>query len=212
MNEIVFNTLKEKDYIVKNYIIKAVINLDLELNDLLLLIYFTNQYEPTLNVKDINKNIYLKEEEIMESFSKLVSINLLTVNLIKDENGITKEVISLDNLIKQITSLKVNQENNNKKENIFDIFEHEFGRTLSPIEYEIINEWINNGTSEKTIIDALKEAVYNGAKSLRYVNKIILSWQEKGIKSKDEKISHEQKESDENGEKNLFDYNWLDEK
>ena len=45
---------------------------------------------------------------------------------------------------------------------IFSVFESEFGKTLSAMDYEIINAWIDKGFSEDVIIAALKEAVYNG--------------------------------------------------
>ena len=41
------------------------------------------------------------------------------------------------------------------------MFERELGRTLSSFEYELINKWIENGVSEETIKEALKEAILN---------------------------------------------------
>ena len=43
MNEVVFKTLKEKDFIIKNYLIKVALELKLSLNETLLLVYFMNQ-------------------------------------------------------------------------------------------------------------------------------------------------------------------------
>ena len=60
------------------------------------------------------------------------------------------------------------------------------------------------------IIEALREAIYNGAKSLRYISKILISWQEKGYKSKSDIVSGLKKESEENMLTDLFDYNWLE--
>lgn len=59
---------------------------------------------------------------------------------------------------------------------ISSMFEHEFGRMLTPIELEIIEDWKKNGFEDSTIRDALKEAVFNGAVSFRYINKILDSW------------------------------------
>ena len=39
-----------------------------------------------------------------------------------------------------------------------------------------IHEWVSYGYSDKMIIDALKEALSKGKKSLRSVDKILLSW------------------------------------
>ena len=79
MNDLVFNTLKEKDFIVKSYLLKVSVSLNLNLNDFILLIYFTNQEEPTLNIDNIKKYTYLTEEAIMESYTKLIAINLIEI-------------------------------------------------------------------------------------------------------------------------------------
>ena len=83
MNDLVFNTLKEKDFIVKSYLLKVSVSLNLNLNDFILLIYFTNQEEPTLNIDNIKKYTYLTEEAIMESYTKLIAINLIEITMKK---------------------------------------------------------------------------------------------------------------------------------
>lgn len=54
-------------------------------------------------------------------------------------------------------------------------FAQEFGRLLTPMEKEIISDWLKENT-EEIIIKALKEAVFNGAVHMRYINKILKSW------------------------------------
>ena len=66
---------------------------------------------------------------------------------------------------------------------IFSIFESEFGRPLSRMEYDIVNDWGKQNFSDDLIEAALKEAVYNNAKSLKYINAILLAWKDKGYKS-----------------------------
>ncbi len=41
------------------------------------------------------------------------------------------------------------------------------------MEYEIIGAWVEKGFKEQLILEALKEAVYNGVTSLRYIDKIL---------------------------------------
>lgn len=211
MNEVVFKTLKEKNYIVKNFLIKLAVELNLTLDDTLLLIYFMNQEEPTLNLPLISQSIYLSEERVIASFQKLVGIKLITMKVEKDSKGVRKEVISLDNIIKFATSDITSKHRIEEKDNIFEKFETEFGRSLSPMEYEIINDWLNKGVSKELIVQALREAIYNGAKSLRYINKILLSWQEKGYKTKEDINEGLKKESEETVLTDLIDFNWLDE-
>lgn len=209
MNELVFNTLKEKDFIIKSYLLKVAISLNLDLNDFILLVYLTNQEEPSLNIENIKKYTYLSEDAIMESYTKLLAINLIEVTMKKDGNGLVREVINLDNIIKNITSDITREHKQSEKTNLFSLFEREFVRPLSPMEYEIINEWIRSGISEELISEALKEAIFNGVKSLRYIDKILISWKDKGYKSASDVRSSFKKE-DENYNTELFSYNWLE--
>jgi len=209
MNELVFNTLKEKDFIIKSYLLKVAISLNLDLNDFILLVYLTNQEEPSLNIENIKKYTYLSEDAIMESYTKLLAINLIEVTMKKDGNGLVREVINLDNIIKNITSDITREHKQSEKTNLFSLFEREFVRPLSPMEYEIINEWIRSGISEELISEALKEAIFNGVKSLRYIDKILISWKDKGYKSASDVRSSFKKE-DENSNTELFSYNWLE--
>ncbi len=64
-------------------------------------------------------------------------------------------------------------------ENVYTNFEKLLGRSLSPVEVAKIHEWISFGYSDKTIIDALKEALSKGKKTLRSVDKILLSWSQR---------------------------------
>ena len=64
-------------------------------------------------------------------------------------------------------------------ENVYTNYEKLLGRSLSPVEVAKIHEWISFGYSDKTIIDALKEALSKGKKTLRSVDKIILSWSQR---------------------------------
>lgn len=210
MNEVVFKTLKEKDFIIKNFLIKVALELKLSLNETLLLIYFMNQEEPTLNIPNITSNIYLNEKEIMEAFSKLISIDLITVKVEKDEDGVRKEIISLDNIIRYVTTDITKNHNNHENENLFSTFEREFGRPLSTMEFEIINEWLDTGYSKELILESLRECVYNGYKSLKSISSQLEYWKEKGLTTKED-IEKNLKETAEKSEPlDLFDYNWLE--
>ncbi|MCX4365124.1 MAG: DnaD domain protein [Bacilli bacterium] len=209
MNEVVFNTLKGKDFVVKNFLIKVATELKLSLNETLLLIYFLNQEEPTLNIQNITNNIYLTEEEIMEAFTRLMGINLISVEVIKMRDGKRNEIISLDNIFKHVTSEITKNHQESQKENLFDVFESEFARPLSPLEFELIDDWLTQGIDESLIIAALKEATYNGVKSLRYITKILLAWQEKGYKTKEDINKSQRQESKDELLSDLFDYDWL---
>ena len=64
----------------------------------------------------------------------------------------------------------------NELENIYGNFEKLLTRSLSPVEISKIREWVSYGYSDEMIINALKEALAKGKKSLRSVDKILLAW------------------------------------
>ena len=106
--------------------------------------------------------------------------------VVKNDKGLMEEVVLLDEFYNKISLLmmeEVNQVSKSDNSNIFEIIEKEFGRTLSPIEYEIIKAWLDNNISEELIKEAIKEATYNGVSNLRYIDKILYEWGKIGIKS-----------------------------
>ncbi len=67
-----------------------------------------------------------------------------------------------------------NDKNNN--DNLLSLFEKEFGRPLSFAEVETIRSWIQEGYGEDKIKAALSKAVANNSKSVRYIDKILISF------------------------------------
>lgn len=70
-------------------------------------------------------------------------------------------------------------------ENIYSEFQKLLGRQLSPVEIAKIREWVSYGFSDEQIINALKDALSKGKKSLRSVDKILLSYQARDDIDKD---------------------------
>ena len=93
--------------------------------------------------------------------------------------------------------------------------EKEFGRTLSPTEYEIIKAWLDNNISEDIIKEALKEAVFNGVSNLRYIDKILYEWKKLGIETvedveRNRKKHLEKKNDNKNIDMDIVDWNWFE--
>ena len=63
--------------------------------------------------------------------------------------------------------------------NIYAQFEQLLARPLSQVEFSRIREWVEYGYSDEMIINALKECLSKGKKSLRSVDKVLLSWSER---------------------------------
>ena len=185
---------------------------ELKINEsqLILLIYLMNLKDTEFNPNNITKDLKMPLTDVLTNVDVLTNLNLIKIDLRKID-GVRHEFINIDQLYEKLLYLVINEEKEEIPSNIFSTFETEFGRTLAPMEYEIINSWIDSGYSEELIIAALKEAVYNGVFKLNYIDKILYEWGKKGIKSiqdiEKEKTKFQSKKEE---KKELYDYNWLE--
>ncbi len=212
-NNVLEGIIKDKDYSFKKRLFKINKDYNLNSNELSLLIYFLNQDEPSLDIDKIKEITYLEEKEILESFTSLNSKGLIVINMRKSSDGKVEEIIDLNNVYKAMVSDINVSIKKQVKVDIFQTFEKEFGRPLSPIEFELISAWVKSGIEEELIIGALKEATYNGVRNMRYIDKIIYEWGKKGFKTMKDVNNHLEKNRESNNDKKeeiLFDYNWLE--
>ena len=151
-----------KKLVVETIFISEALKLDLSLKEFLVLLYFDNIYDEVFDMKIVAKTLNMKEEDVITAYGSLVTKNLIKVNVEKDCFGKIREKVCLDNFYNEIKNDYKMKEKEVTKEDIYSVFEKEFGRTLSSMDCEIINAWIENGFSEELILSALKEAVYNG--------------------------------------------------
>lgn len=201
--------MKEKNLVLPTFLIPILKNHQLNLVESLVFLYFWNNQEETLDVLKMSKTLKLKEEEVLNAFNNLMSKKLLTLKTTKDDLGKRIEIIDLTLAVDEVNVEYQDKEKQQEETEIYSIFEHEFARTISPMEYEIIHAWLEKGFSEELILGALKEAIYNGVTSLRYIDKILYEWQKKGYKSmKDVQSIRSNAKLEET--KELFDYNWLE--
>ena len=118
-----------------------------------------------------------------------ILVNLLERDLIVYDMG-KKVKVSLKSLHKKLyetfqVALSKEQESvvSEKKaaylKNIYEVFEKQLNRTLSPLEFSMIGEWVNDGFDDETIIRALNEALSKGKKTIRSVDRILVQYKAK---------------------------------
>ena len=201
---------KCKKFITNSLFIKKSLSLKLTLEEFLMITYFDNDYNNYLNMEELSKNIGLSLDQCYEVFNSLLSKKLIDVKTSKDIEGRLIECVSLDRFYEEISEEEKEQKKSEIKTDIYAEFENEFGRTITSMEYEIINAWLSHNYSEEVIIGALKEAVYNGVRNLRYIDKILYEWNKKGFKTMKDVNNHLENRERKKEDSELFDYNWLD--
>lgn len=201
--------LKTKSIVIPSFLFKNYKRLEITPEEFLVLIYLINiNGKISYNPKALCLELGLEELNLMEIVNSLEEKKIIQVLVEKNESGIMEEVISLDLFYNKLLMILASSENKiPENTSIFETFESEFGRTLSPMEYEYIKAWMEDGFSDEILKEALKEAIYNGVPKLRYIDSIIYEWRKKGYKSVSDikKSPRKRKEK-----KEVYDWNWLD--
>ena len=209
MTDKIIDILKNGNINIPKILLLNYKKLKIQDNELILLIYLINFNE--FNPEKIAQDLSLEIVDVLNIINSLSKKDILKIKS-QTINKICEEYICLDELYNKLSLLFMeNKETKKTTNNIYDTFEQEFGRTLSPIEYEIIGAWIESGFQEETINLALKEAIYNGVTNLRYIDKILYEWQKKGIKTSKDIINERKKMENKKPKKEVFDYDWLNE-
>lgn len=111
-----------------------------------------------------NGSYFLENNECIQNGSKMdTQVRLGKVSL--DQDRLDQDLIDPDE--------------EKDQDSIFNFVEKNFGRTLSPIEYEKIASWEDNELTRF----AIKESVLSGARGIRYVETVLASWKAKGFKT-----------------------------
>lgn len=217
MTEMLKKVLTSKNLVVNNYIINIGIQNNLSLNEFLVLVYLDNKFTNVFDIDLMSKQLGIDLVNTMEAFNSLMVKGFVTLDSVKDHNDKLNEVINMDGFYDSIV-LNIGEETKEEvKEDVFRIFERELGRTISPMELEIINGWLLSNYSEEIILGALREAIYNGVHNFRYIDKILYEWDKKGFKTMDDVNKHVTNRKEKNKDKvitkkeqELLDYDWLD--
>lgn len=216
MNEVVINSLKEQPIIIPKVLFKHYKKLNITEEELVLLICIINKcdkiiYNPSLFTEEIDMDKY----KAMQLLNDLAEKGIIEIKVENNKAGKKEEYIYLDPLYNKMFNLLIDLQlgsNKTVSSNIFAVFEEELGRTISPMEVEIIKEWLHDGITEELIKEALKEAIINNVRNLKYVDRILFNWRSKGFKTKkdiikDKKNYRKQTKKTEP----IYDYNWLEE-
>ena len=200
----VINLLKDKPLIIPSILMNKYRSLNITDKEFVVLIYLIN-YNGSFNPKLISKEINFDLKEFMEVIGSLTDKGLIKIEIVN--NKIKDEIINLEPLYQKIGFIIINDEKENTSD-VYSVIEKEFGRTLSPVEYETISKWIESNIPLELIEAALKEAILSGVNSIRYIDKILFEWNKKGYKTSSDIVNKNKK--DEYIEE-IYDYDWLNE-
>ena len=215
----VVDVFREGHLVVPIYLLKNYKKFKVSLDEFIFLMYLYQLGDHSLfNPSKYQEELGMDLAQVMKYIETLTDRKLIQVEVVKNEKGLMEEVVMLDGFFGKISSIFI--ENSNSKKNsqsdIFEFIEKEFGRTLSPIEFEIIKAWLDNDMSEELIKEAIKEATFNGVSNLRYIDKILYEWGKLGIttvsdveENRRRRKKKREEEADSDIDLDIVDLNWF---
>ena len=208
--------LKKGNFVVPLYLFQIRDKFDVDMEEFVFLIYLYNVGDKILfDVNKFSKDLNMELPMILSYIDDLTEKHLISVEVIKNDKNVMEEYVVLDMFYNKLTNLLIDDINSGSDDSnsIYDVIQEEFGRTITNIESEIIDAWIESGYSEELILEAVREAVLSGATNFRYIDKILYEWSKKGIKNKNDVEANRKnfKETQSKKEKlDLFDYDWIE--
>ena len=213
----ILEILKGKNITIPYILIKNMDELKISYKEMIFLSYLMMYGDKILfDAPLFSKDLFISLQDVIELIGELSNKRLLEMTVIKNDKGMVTEYIDINLLylkllgmtLKEDDALTLIKDEKEDTSNIYKVIEHEFGRTISPIECETIKGWLDANMSVSLIKEALKEAVLNGVTNLKYMDKILYEWNRKGYTKKDVKDKERKKQKEENIK--LFDYDWLE--
>lgn len=131
----------------------------------------------------------IDERQLFSIIQHLMDRQVLEIKQREAKDGKKVDYYSFKPLLRQLevlfkqSSFSV-EKMSQKDVNVLALIEQEFNRQLSGFEIEMISGWIHKDKyPQELIVAALKEAILNQAHNVKYIDRILLAWKNKGIKS-----------------------------
>ena len=200
--------------VIPLYILKCFKKMNLTMEEFVFLMYlYSKQDTLDFNPEKIANDLNIDIMEAMGYVSVLISKGYLTLEVLKNENGVLEEVINLENFYEKISTLLINTETKEEVESIYSYIEKELKRPLNSIEIKTIEGWLTNNIDSSLIKEAISLALASGVYNLKYVDKMLLNWQMQGIKNLDDLNNNDNKQdntTDDIVDVDTSEWDWLD--
>ena len=188
---------------IPNVLLKYYRQIGLNERELVVLLQLqaANQQDGFPNFQTIAQQMNCSRDELFEAIQSLINKQVLTIHTIQNSAGKSEDRLNFDVLyeklwhcLQQQQKQAAEKEETLKLQDLYTLFEQEFGRSLSPIELDTLNMWLDDDHYAPELIQmALKEAVLNQVDSLKYIDRILLSWEKKNITTKAQVLEESKK-------------------
>lgn len=161
------------------------------------------------STEKIAKYMGIQPTQVFSGIENMRAKNLVVFETKRDEKQRLVTTLNFHQLYQKLMELpdgsavravdrQVNDGNNFRqikdepsRADIFTMLEQEFGRSLSPIDLEIVSNWFDVDHFLPILMqEAIKEAVANQALNLRYIESILVNWTKLNYHSKQDVLKN----------------------
>ena len=136
----------------------------------------------------------MDEQQAAKILQQLLQGHMIEIVETKQSDGKIGESVSLLPVYRKLSQWLLTQQQNHEEKDekaeagkLYERFEEEFARPLSPMELEMISMWLDDDGHEPFMIEAaLREAVVSARVNFRYIDRILYDWKKKGVKTLEE--------------------------
>ena len=177
---------------VPNALLQNYRKLQLTADECLLIAWLMQRHPEESFVIDVRATCIqfgIDERQLFSIIQHLMDRQVLEIKQREAKDGKKVDYYSFKPLLRQLEVLFMQssfsvEKMSQKDVNVLALIEQEFNRQLSGFEIEMISGWIHKDKyPQELIVAALKEAILNQAHNVKYIDRILLAWKNKGIKS-----------------------------
>ena len=194
MQDLLLELLNDGSINVANYLLDNYVKLGMSNDEFLLYLQIKkakSRGDLFPEMEQLATELGMSNQVLFATIQSLQNKKIMEIKQKRDDDGKLSDYYDfslmyqkLIRLVESQNQVKQQEQTFNQTQSIFQQIETEFGRALTPIEMEMISGWVNKDHYSNDIVRmALKEAVINQAYSLKYIDRILLSWQKKNLKT-----------------------------
>ena len=193
MDKIIRKYLAAGQMTVSNLLLNNYRQLGLDEAEFILMLQLMSRTQQgnAIDLTELSQSMQLDTSKLGNLLRNLIEKKFLRLTTATDVAGRKYDKYDFTLLYEKLFALEQNevtaeltQNKTTSKQEVYKNIEVEFGRLLTPMELQTIDSWLNTENySPELIVLALREAVLNQVYSLKYIDKILLSWEKQNIKT-----------------------------
>jgi DNA replication protein len=163
---------------ISRYLLRNYKRLGLDEKKIMVLIHIISEHERGNKIFDIPMLVEyttVNNRELFDIVDFLKDKGFISSNMVQEEDGSYCEYVSLETLVlKLLADEKATQKSNHELTGLLNKFVQAFSRPVTPVEYQTVLKWVEEGYTEEQITFALKQALYADVRNVRYVDKVLM--------------------------------------